>query len=159
MSTTTTIERHGGSPAVNVKDRTLYAHAEPYASLIEQLDEQTTEGIYSGTQEDFWLAAGALAREYGYGDAYSKGRSGGWLVVEKAPSWDEYISDDETRHDGIAYDDYPENAFSERATWLKFADEIRQEMNFQRSEILRRLREAVADLEARRDSNAVRGEN
>lgn len=72
-------------PAINVKDRTLYARVEPYASLIELVGEDVASASYELAAEGFWQDADTIARAYGYGPAFSEGRSGGWLIVERPP--------------------------------------------------------------------------
>lgn len=149
MSTTTHIERHGGQPAVCVKDRELYAHTAPYAALIAQLPEDAAETIYQGVLADFWQIAGDEASERGYGGVWSEGRSGGWLIVSNPPDLD------------ACEPCYGESSeLCDVATkWLDFAGQIRAEMMAAREMFAQRLSEAVAELEARRESNIVRGEN
>lgn len=87
----TTIHYHAehcqeAKPAVDVKDHgVLYARTEPYASLIEEVGEDVANALYERAREGFWMDADVLADEYGYGEAYSEGRSGGWLVVSEPP--------------------------------------------------------------------------
>jgi hypothetical protein len=97
---TTDIQYHsealGGEssqPAINVKDDVLYAREEPYATLIEQVGENVANALYERAREGFWMDADVLADDFGYGEAFSEGRSGGWLVVSTPPDLD---AEDET---------------------------------------------------------------
>lgn len=73
-------------PACEVKDHELYAHNWRFAELQKQLGEATCNVIYESVIEDFWQHfAPMVAKEFGYGQIYSEGRSNGWLMVSNPP--------------------------------------------------------------------------
>jgi hypothetical protein len=77
-----------GKPAVNVKDPVLWAHHPIVGPIIEELGDERVEAIYQGTVEDFWnVWAQSIANDFGYGEIWSEGRSGGWLTTDHAPDW------------------------------------------------------------------------
>src|ERR1035437_9769574 len=69
-------------PAVNVKDHHVY-HNDP---RFTDFSEDEFQAAYENCQEAFWESyAPEVSKHYGYGEIYSEGRSGGWLVVENPP--------------------------------------------------------------------------
>lgn len=165
------LSTHHGSIAINVKDRTLYAHRAPWAELIAQLPEAESESIYNDVQADFWQdIAPDVAREHGYsGTVYSEGRMGGWLKLADTLGWIDYVDDDSSVPldfpDGAfgEGDDYDDDEFrravAERDNFLRFAEAIEQAIDGARETFAQRLREAVAELNARREAAIVKGDN
>lgn len=154
---------HDGQPAVNVKDRHNYANDPKFAPFYESLGEVVVEWIYDGVQSDFWdHYAPEIAREFGYGDVYSAGRSSGWLVVEKAPELEDEddpgcevcehvllteLPGGEQRCDDCGH--IQESPLQKaRARWAEFEQRIEQEMNYCRDQLLERLVEAVEEKNA-----------
>lgn len=139
-----------GKPAIEVKDNGVsYAHIEPYAALLAKLPDSVSETAYNEALERFWFDAGSIAERYDYGAAFSEGRSGGWLTVEKPPPLDprEYDPDDEARSK------LAENA--ER--WQSFEREIEALIDTTRALYLDLLRERLVEHEAHeRRQSAIR---
>jgi hypothetical protein len=65
---------------IDVKDRLTYWNMER-----DNLDDDEVEFIYEMCRQYFWDDARVVARNMGYDDVYSEGRSGGWLVPEPQP--------------------------------------------------------------------------
>lgn len=85
-----------GVPAIDVKDRYFYTGSD-HDGAFDVLTEGQTRAIYEGLQLTFWeISAPEIAKAFGYGDVYSDGRSGGWLVVEGVPAFWEYDEADLT---------------------------------------------------------------
>lgn len=83
------ITYRGDYPAINVKDDCLYARDPRFDEFVEKLGQARIDSIYEGIQEAFWrFYAPELAKQYGYGEISSDGRSGGWLLVEGTPPFD-----------------------------------------------------------------------
>jgi hypothetical protein len=149
-----------GAPVVNVKDHVAYAHVEPYSSLIRELPESTVERIYEEVQEDFWeVIAPQIAEDYGYDrTVYGAGRSSGWLQpTGKGLGFLEYL--DLWSGTDDANDNAPAVALIQRTRFLAFAGAIDAAVEGAREMFEQRLKEAVEELNARREAAIVRGEN
>lgn len=122
-------------PAVNVKDQTLWAQDPRTARFYDELSEGVISAIYEGVCEDFWSThAQEISEGYGFGQAFSEGRSSGWLVVENPPDVEHATG---------------------RAYWLNFADDIAECVKGMGEEFVRQLAARCAEV----DANIVRGEN
>lgn len=163
-----TIAVRDGRPAVNVKDRNLWARDPRTVAAITELGEARTQSIYEDVQTDFWNIAEGTAREsYGY-RIYQDGRSGGWLVVSDGVTFLEYLDSDNpwTDDGGVDRDDedgyadtYVTAALHDRDKFLRFADEMGALKVACATTFVENVTEALADLERRREDNAIRSEN
>jgi hypothetical protein len=71
---------HEGAPAVNVRDRHIYANDPEYSEFYRRLPQATIDAEWQVAAEDFWrVIAPELAAEAGYGRVFASGRSNGWL--------------------------------------------------------------------------------
>lgn len=161
------------APALNVKDDTVWAQHAEVAPLYDELGEGKIDVMYEQARERFWADAELLAQEAGY-EIHSGGRSGGWLVVSAGHGhFLDYIVDDTPNGgaaepfeippaDNTADDDtrgeYAQ-AISARDRFMAFAAEIDQAMDQASDYFLDLLREAKAELDERRKTCIVRGEN
>lgn len=129
-------------PAVNVKDRVSYAHVEPYASLIQQVGEDVANALYENAQAQFWSDADYLAKEYGYGEVFAEGRSGGWLVVSEPPV---------INMDGAQI---CASALPRARRWAQFASDVEGAIDSARSYYVELMREHLAAEEFERSESA-----
>jgi hypothetical protein len=159
-------------PAINVKDRTLWAQNPRLTRAYDDLGESTIAQLYEISVEDFWQEiVPALAREHGYDpeNIFSAGRSGGWLTV-RDQLWPGYAVDPFSNRmqfeippaDATADDDtraeYAE-MIAERDRFLRFAQAIEQGMDAAGESFVERCLDAVRELDAARENAIVRGEN
>jgi hypothetical protein len=157
-----TVTYHGGEPAINVKDDVLYAHAEPYASLIERVNAITDEDgsregdmanvLYEGAAGQFWQDAKLLAEEYGYGEAYADGRSGGWLHLERPPVFEQEEAESEGYAPGGAA---ASHVRANLRRWAKFNEEIDLAITQARERYVELLEEYIADVKAEEAESAA----
>jgi hypothetical protein len=139
-------------PQINVKDDRVWWGDPVLGPMIDELGEDKVSAIYEGVQEDFWQdIAPDIAREHGYsGEVYSAGRSDGWLEIPEV--------DEETLSAcNPCYGDSGQCA--DAARFEAFASDIRGAVIAAQEMFLQRLKEAHADLERRRDENAIRSNN
>ncbi len=128
-----------GQPAVNVKDHTAYYRVgSATARDIDTLGDRASQDIYDEIQWSFWNEwAPEISRRYGYGDVFSEGRSGGWLIVENPPDLEACDP---------CYGDTGRCAELEQ--WEAFTVEIDQLVDRCQTEYPARLREAVENMKA-----------
>lgn len=158
------LSTHHG-PAVCVKDHGAY-NSDP-ARQFPDLSEEAVQMIYDGVQADWWeVYAQQVAEDHGYGQAYSAGRSAGWVIVDNPGSFLEYTTDRQTWEIPAAddtADDYTReeyaDAIAQRDRFLRFAGAILQELDYMREVYAERLAETMAELETRREAAIVRGYN
>lgn len=171
---TPTLGIRDGMPAVNVKDRTVWWHDRRTADLCRQLGEEEVHSIYAMRVESFWSDARLLGEEYGY-SVWSAGRSGGWLTVSNQDTGHflSYVTDDAGTlyrnarfeippADATADDDTREeyaHYIAKRDRFVEFAGKIEEAMESNAEAFISDLRDAVSELEARREACLVRGEN
>jgi hypothetical protein len=151
---TPTISVRDGRPAIDVKDRTLWAQEPRLSRAYAELGEETISGLWQDTAFDFWnLIVPAIAEPYSY-KVYSAGRSGGWLTVDDQ-HWLAYVvnermeipaaddtADDDTR------DEYAE-MIAERDRFLKFAAQIEAAMEAAGESFVERVLSELAEGEFR----------
>lgn len=145
----------GTSPAIDVKDRHLWARDPRLAPAYAELSERVIDAIYREVQSDFWQdIAPDIAREHGYQSdrnghvIYSDGRSGGWLILACPP--------DLTACEPC----YGESGqCPDLQTWCAFSDEINAAVRASGEVFVQRLGEAVSELEHARESVLIKGEN
>lgn len=132
------IKYHESKLAVDVKDRHLYRLDPIFSRTFTNLTSDEWNEIYDSVCEDFWqFLAPHIAERYGYGEVYSEGRSGGWLVVENPPSL-EGDSDEMVEGDTNALN-------TEVEQWEDFATAIEQLVDEMRLELLSQLGERIDD--------------
>lgn len=149
------IDYRDDSPAVNVKDRRLWARDPRCAPAYAELSEREIDVIYRGVQEDFWQdIAPDIAREHNYQSdrnghvIYAAGRSGGWLILA-CPT-------DLTACDPC----YGEaGKCNDLLCWEVFSTEINAAVKAAGEMFIQRLADAVTELEHARESVLIRGEN
>jgi hypothetical protein len=148
-------------PQINVKDRANYYSDPEIAEIYDELGERRVSAIYEGVQEDFWYdVAPDIAGEHGYGPVFSDGRSSGWLYVSDCGAFLEYLETDSWQTETIQSSNYyAPNAIRERDRFLAFASDIEGAVRAAQEMFLQRLKEAHADLERRREDNAIRSNN
>lgn len=132
---------HRDGIAVNVKDHTYWGGDPVAAPLIDELGETITEACYEGAREQFWEDARELAREYGYSDVFSMGRSGGWLGVML---------------NGRPVGDIDSDRWEQ---FSRFADALMPLLDDAGERFRCYLRDAMSDLEYRREANTIRSVN
>lgn len=139
-----------GSPAINVKDRHLWARDPRCARAYAELPEATIEAVYEGVREDFWQD---IAAEHGYRTdrngqrVYAAGRSGGWLILACPPDLSE-LSPNLTNY-----------YLRELPRWEAFAADIRAAVQAAGEMFVSRLSDELAELEAAREACIIRSEN
>lgn len=171
MPTTDTMPRltvRDGNPAVEIKDRTLWARDPRTAEMIAALDEAAVEACYTMAQSTFWeVHVPETAQEHGLAPerVFSDGRSGGWLVVHGTTFLDYVVDDDWTipKADADADDDtrdeYAQEGIANRDRFLAFARAIGEAMDFAAEDFIHNLSEELSELNERRDAAIIRGEN
>lgn len=161
MTATIPIHFREGKPAIDVKDRVLWAHDPRTADLISELSEAVVDGCYELAQTEFWTDAGEAALDLGYGEVFASGRSGGWLIVEQDQTvWTDYLI--ETGECVSCDDDPPEQRADVKAgfdLWVKFRRQIEEIQRDAEEAFVEYLTEAIAELEAAREANEIRSIN
>lgn len=175
------LREHGTAVGIEVKDRNVWASDQRTAHFYGVLGQDAIEQAYNDARETFWRDAAFLAEEAGYRGAFSDGRSGGWLVVGRSQHWLDYTV---TNADGADYttrerggepfaipplgvdpeetdadrEEYGQ-AIAARERFMTFARAVRQLQEATQAVFIENLREAAAELEARREACIIRGEN
>jgi hypothetical protein len=164
-----TIKMRGGNPAIDVKDRTLWARHPVAGPLLEELSSEETDSIYEQVREEFWdqdVPHIAASNGLDPDDFYSEGRMGGWLVYHGA-GFLNYINMEDPDPSWIKQctappehvDVYDAEAYRARKKYLSFAREIEGAIEEAGRYFVERLSEAKAELDANREACLVRGEN
>lgn len=170
---------HGRAPAIDVKDRIVWAReGGDVAAAYAELDQADIDVLYEDCVASFWSEAAVVAIAAGYDGVHSDGRSNGLLIPGGQHRWlDRTVAD----ANGYAYDTRervgepfhieppepdekdtaldPAEAIAERERFMDFAREIAQLQTATENLFRERLREAVAELNTRREACIIRGEN
>jgi hypothetical protein len=149
-SETFSFETHNGVPAINVKQGGSYdSLPAEIRELIEALGDNVLEGmIYTDVQQDFWTLATLAASRFGYGQAFSAGRSNGWLTVENAP----ILTIAEAEEHELPID----SIVPAQVRWSEFVKEIEAEIEHLRTVVYpERLQDALDETRATERREAV----
>lgn len=172
-----TINTRDGRMAVEVKDHnssyTLTDLPEDVQRMAEDLRKHGgpedafgrdhVDRLYEQERESWWMSASDTAKDHGFSDVYSDGRSGGWCVIEGTQELAEdfpSIPIEEAILSAVSECgcDEIQGQYDRRNRFLALAFALQDEITFYRTEVFAEtIRIEHAELERRREACLIRG--
>lgn len=122
--------------ALNVKDDDIRGNwPTEVQEAADKIGASRLEMLYEQARSDYWYGAGRSARQDGFGDVSSAGRSEGWLIVEGSVPYD--LADLREMAAGDGEDD------DFRQRFLRFVFERDADIDFYRSEFFTAVKAAA----------------